>query len=103
MFNWIITTMDCHREAAGEENVVTVVHWACEGTDGEYNARVYSTCGVPAPSDTFTRFEDLTKDQVLSWIWANGVDKDATETAVGKQLENLANPPIVQPPLPWLQ
>jgi hypothetical protein len=45
----------------------------------------------------------LTKEQVLGWIWASGVDKDATEAAVAQQIENQKNPPIVYPPLPWVQ
>jgi hypothetical protein len=44
----------------------------------------------------------LTKDQVLGWIWANGVDKAATEAAVEGQIQNQINPPIVSPPLPWV-
>jgi len=43
----------------------------------------------------------LTQEQVLGWIWANGVDKDATEAAVLQQIENQKNPPVVAPPLPW--
>jgi hypothetical protein len=39
---------------------------------------------------------------VLGWVWANGVDKDATEAAVEQQIANQKNPPIVSPPLPWV-
>jgi hypothetical protein len=38
---------------------------------------------------------------VLGWVWANGVDKDATEAAVEGQIEAQKNPPVVSPPLPW--
>jgi hypothetical protein len=44
----------------------------------------------------------LTQDQVLGWIWAGGVDKANTEAAVNLQIANLINPPVVQPPLPWV-
>jgi hypothetical protein len=44
----------------------------------------------------------LTKEQVLNWIWANGVDKETTEAAVEQQIENQKNPPVVSPPLPWV-
>jgi hypothetical protein len=37
----------------------------------------------------------------LGWVWANGVDKAATEAAVEGQIEAQKNPPIVAPPLPW--
>jgi len=54
------------------------------------------TAGSP-----YTPYADLTQDQVLGWIWASGVDKDATEAAVNQQIDNAINPPVVTPPLPW--
>jgi hypothetical protein len=62
---------------------------------------VYSTCGIAYAGGEFTPYEDLTQEEVLTWIWANGVDKDATEEAVEQQIENQINPPVVTPPLPW--
>jgi hypothetical protein len=89
-----LTTLRCTQPA----------HYRCTGTDGQYTASVYSTCSVPAPNpDDFTPYEDLTLNQVLGWIWANGVDKDATEAAVQTQIDNLINPPVVTLPIPWNQ
>ena len=100
--NWIVTAMDCYPQADNETDVVFNVHWTCAGVDGAYSASVYSTCSVPAPSGSaFTPYADLTQDQVLGWIWANGVDKAATEAAVQTQINNQINPPVVTPPLPW--
>jgi len=63
---------------------------------------VYSTCNVTYSAGTpYTPYAQLTQDQVLGWIWAGGVDKAATEAAVQAQIDNLINPPVVQPPLPW--
>ena len=99
---WTITAMDCYPQEGGNTDVVFNVHWTCSGTDGTYNASVYSTCAVPAPSGSaFISYADLTQDQVLGWVWANGVDKAATEAAVQQQLNNQINPPVVTPPLPW--
>jgi hypothetical protein len=57
---------------------------------------------LPSPDpESFIPYADLTQEQVLGWIWANGVDKDATEAAVLQQIENQKNPPVVAPPLPW--
>lgn len=100
---WTVTAMDCFPHADGQADVVFNVHWTCSGTDGTYNASVYSTCVVPAPGTSFTPYADLTQDQVLGWVWANGVDKTATEAAVQQQIKNQINPPVVQPPLPWSQ
>jgi hypothetical protein len=43
----------------------------------------------------------LTQEQVLGWVWANGVDKETVEAAVQSQLDSLVNPTVVSPPLPW--
>lgn len=97
---WTITAMDCSTTEANPETVITA-HYTCAGTDGDHNASVYSTCALPAPEGSFTPYADLTQEQVLGWVWANGVDKDATEAAVQGQITQQINPPIVQPALPW--
>lgn len=101
MITWLVTAMDCYPNEDGNTDVVFNVHWNCNGTQDGFTANVYSTCAVPGPGDPFTPYADLTQDQVLGWIWANGVDKDAAEAAVDQQLQNMINPPVVQPPLPW--
>ena len=100
-FTWSVTAMDCYPVEQGNADVVFNVHWTCAGTDGTYNGSVYSTCSVPAPEGTFTPYDQLTQDQVLGWIWANGVDKQSAEAAVQQQIDNQINPPVVTPPLPW--
>jgi hypothetical protein len=93
--------MDCYPQAEGETDVVFTVHWTLVGTQDTYNGSVYSTCGVPAPTGAFTPYAALTQDQVLSWIWANGVDKDSAEAAVQAQIDAQITPTVVQPALPW--
>lgn len=48
-----------------------------------------------------TAMNCYTQEQVLGWIWANGVDKDATEAAVAKQIQEMIAPTVQTPPLPW--
>jgi hypothetical protein len=98
---WTITAMDAYPQEGGNADVVFNVHWTCAGVQGEYLASIYNTCQVPTPTGVFTPYADLTQDQVLGWIWANGVDKDATEAAVQQQIDQQINPPVVTPPLPW--
>ena len=102
VYTWTITAMDCYPQEGDDTDVVFTVHWTCAGTDGTYSASVYNTCNIPLTQGTFTPYADLTQEQVLGWIWANGVNKDVTEEGVGSQLANLANPPVVTLPLPWV-
>jgi len=100
---WNISVLDCLPQSAEGADYVVTAHWQCNGTDAAYNASVYSTCSIPINTgESFTPYAELTKEQVLNWIWANGVDKEATETAVEQQIENQKNPPVVSPPLPWV-
>ena len=103
---WNISAMNCYPQAEGQTNVVFTVHWQCSGTqvqDGKtYSGSVYSTCGVTyAAGSSYIPYANLTKEDVLGWIWASGVNKDATEAAVQQQIDTAINPPVITPTLPW--
>jgi hypothetical protein len=101
-YTWNISQLDCYPEHEGQTNVVSTIHWQCVGIDGDFSNSVYSTTGVTLDVDSpYTPYADLTKEQVLGWIWANGVDKEVVESAVEQQIQNLKNPPIIRPVLPW--
>lgn len=100
--NWLISQMDCLPQSAEGQDFVVTVHWSCNGVDGEYSGSVYSTCSFPVvQGEAFVPYADLTLEMVLGWIWANGVDKDATEAAVEQQIANQKNPPVVSLTPPW--
>lgn len=98
---WSVTAMDCYPQEDGNTDVVFTVHWTCSGTQEGFNGSVYSTTTMPTPEGSFTPYADLTQDQVLGWVWANGVDKDATEAAVQQKINNQISPPVIAPSLPW--
>lgn len=99
---WTVTAMDCYPQAEGETDVVFNVHWTCSGVQDTYSGSVYSAQAVTYTAGTpYTPYDQLTQNQVLGWIWADGVDKTATEAAVQQQINNQINPPVVTPPLPW--
>lgn len=105
---WVIEWMQCKPTEGSYTDVVITAGWRCNGvqTAGtpavEYYGTAYGTSSFPMPEGTFTPYADLTQDQVLGWCWAGGVDKDAIEAGVQTSINNSINPPIVQPPLPWL-
>ncbi len=103
---WNISQLDCLPQSPEGADYVVTAHWQCMGSEESgglnYSSQVYGTCSFSVvQGESFTPYEDLTQDQVLGWIWANGVDKAATEAAVQQQIDNAINPPIVSPPLPW--
>jgi hypothetical protein len=99
--DWQISAMDCKVSENNLSDVVYNVHWRCSATEDGYSASVYSTCSLPAPDPAnFTDYNSLTLDQVLGWIWANGVNKEATEAAVLAQIEAQKNP-VSATGVPW--
>ena len=101
-YTWLVEYMSCYPEADGETDVVFVVGWRCNATDGTYDATQYGTVNVPyVAGDPYTPYADLTETQVQGWVWANGVDQATTEAALDTSIANQVNPPVVTLPLPW--
>jgi len=101
-YTWLVEYMSCYPQAEGETDVVFVVGWRCNATDGTFNATQYGTVSVTyVAGDPYTPYADLTEVQVQGWVWANGVDQAAVEAALDTNIANQVNPPVVTPPLPW--
>jgi hypothetical protein len=98
---WNISQLDVKPSEGELADVVITAHWDCVASEDGYSARVYGTASFPAPADDFTAFSDLTLEQVLGWVWDNGVDKEEVESKLAANIEAQKNPPIIQPPLPW--
>ena len=92
---WNISQLD--RQTS--DGFVTTAHWQANATDGDYSASVYSTCSWSEGTPTVP-YASLTKETVLGWIWANGVDKDAVEASLAAQIELQKNP-IKATGVPW--
>ncbi len=92
---WNVSQLD--RQTS--DGFVTTAHWQANATDGDYSASVYSTCSWSDGSPTVP-YASLTKETVLGWIWANGVDKDAVEEALAAQIELQKNP-VKATGVPW--
>jgi hypothetical protein len=104
--NWQIEYMKTLPLVGGIQDYVLECGWRCTAQDQGFTGTVYGSVSFAPPESlpgTFTPFSQLTQDQVLAWVWASGVDREATEAAVALQLHNLINPPVLQPPLPWAQ
>jgi hypothetical protein len=101
---WTIDWMRAStQEINGFTEVVLDAGWRITGDDGKFTTSSYGSVTFPEPQvgGSYTPYADLTQDQVLGWVWENGVDKDAYEKSTVEQLALLANPPVIQPPLPW--
>jgi len=103
-YNWVVERMDCFPQIEGEANVVFTVFWRLDATDGVYTSSAFGSQAIPYTDLTsFTPYADLSQSQVIGWVQAamypGRVGELETNLAVA--LQNLANPPIVTPGLPW--
>ena len=95
MITWTITTLD--REVSN--GFVITAHWTATAVDGDYTASMYSTCSWAEGTPTIP-YDQLTQEIVLGWIWANGVDKQATEDALAANIALQKNP-VQASGTPW--
>lgn len=100
-FIWSIEKMLCAPTLNNYANVVIQAHWRCSGDiDGDTYSS-YGTCNLVEPGDTFTPYNQLTEQQVLQWVWENGVSKIQVENAMKKNHNDKINPTSTTPDLPW--
>ena len=95
MITWNISQLD--RQTS--DGFVFCAHWQATATDGDYSASVISTCSWSEGTATIP-YANLTKETVLGWIWANGVDKAAVENSLLAQIELQKNP-VTATGIPW--
>jgi hypothetical protein len=95
--NWAIVTCE-HEVATGG---ITVAHWRCDATEGDFGAGAYGSAGfTPDPaSPDFKPYDEVTEAEVLAWVWTS-VDKDETEARLAAQIAAQKNPASVSG-VPW--
>ena len=101
-FNWSVPMTEYTKADGG----IFTVHWRVSASEtvGEdtFSASSYGTAGFTydASSPDFVPYADLTESQVLGWVWADGVDKDATEAALQANIDAQKNPTTADG-VPW--
>jgi hypothetical protein len=92
---WTIEQLD--RQTS--DGFVNTAYWRATAIDGNHSATAYGTCGWTAEAPTIP-YNQLTQETVLGWVWANGVDKEATEANLASQIE-LQKHPVTKTGVPW--
>lgn len=96
-YTWTVANMERNTADGG----VTVIHWRCEGVDGDATASSYATtsCEPDASSADFIAFENVTEAKALEWVWGTVVKADI-ETAIADKINAELNPTTTTG-LPW--
>lgn len=104
-YSWKINYMDTKPSLDELEKVVVSCQWSVSATDDgtppvSVNNFGYATFTSPDP-DSFTAYDDLTEADVLEWVWASGIDREAVEAGLDNQIQQLKSPPTVILINPW--
>lgn len=94
-YTWRINQLD--RKVSN--GFVTTAHLLANAIDGKYEASTLSSCSWPEGTPEIA-YDDLTEEIVFGWIFANGVDKVATEESLAKQIE-AQKVPVQASGVPW--
>lgn len=101
---WVVEQMDCYPTYENQTDVVFIVHWRVNATDGTYTATSYGTVGVTYKSgEPYTPYADLTQAQVVGWVQsALGADDVArVEASLAADIAGQVSPSVISPKLPW--
>jgi hypothetical protein len=100
-YHWEIKSIKCYPLAQGNENVVFSVDWACIAMQDNASAYCYGSCGIAYTSTKFTPYNKLTNDEMVKWLWVNGIDKDEIESNLQGEINAKLSPKHIEMPLPW--
>jgi hypothetical protein len=104
VYSWSFPVLDVKLMEDGLTNVVFMVNWVYAASDGDYNASVYGSVAVPAPTGDFTPYDQLTPQQVQGWVVeALGQEQiDSMTAGLASQIDLQKNPVDAALPPPWL-
>ena len=85
-------------ERQASDNLVIVAHWRVSAVDGEHSAGSYGSVGFTR-GDDFMPFEELTQEQVLSWVLPQ-LDVEQIEAALAKIIAEQKQPSKISG-TPW--
>jgi hypothetical protein len=102
IYTWEITAMEVILNQDGLSNVVSNIDWRLIATvaDKPYTSLHWAKQYVSSPNaDTFTNYEELTKEQVIIWL-ESILDVSQLKENLEEQIKLQANPvtAILTPP-----
>jgi F0F1-type ATP synthase gamma subunit len=121
-YTWKVNRVDCH-DLEGKPDVLTTVHWTCEGTNGDVSVGHNGVTSLQAPKDNFISFNNLSENVVIEWVQAvledeadrhynSQPEEDRGEKMGGVErvhlivdgyINHITKPPTVEKQLPWSQ
>jgi hypothetical protein len=104
-YTWSFPTLTAYPTYESQTDVVFIVHWVLNGTDGNgHNGSVYGTVSLTYTAGTpFTPFAQLTESQVQGWVTSalGATQVSALEANIDQQIQQQIAPTSVNLTPPW--
>ena len=100
---WTVSNMERTLTDGALSDVVTILHWQLNDSDGDHSGRCYGTVGLSEPdADSFTAYADISEADAIAWAKAAiGEEQvEAYESSVASQIE-LSKNPVSAAGVPW--
>jgi hypothetical protein len=105
-YKWQFPSLEVTYAVGELENVVTVVHWRLNATEGQHSASTYGSVGVGSPTpEAFVSYEDITEEEVTDWVTsALGGEEyvQVMKNSLAVQIETLKAPKTGSMTPPWV-
>lgn len=102
---WKVEKIECLQNSLGVDKLVQKVWYSVQGTetvDGiTYEGHTEGFASITPTGDDLVSFNSLDEETVISWVWANGVDKVLAEDQVVRQIESKKAPDTIITEFPW--
>jgi hypothetical protein len=104
-YTWDFPTLDTAPSEDGLSDVIKTIHWRITAVsdtetndEGNYlSSSAYGTASPELDPDNFVAFDSVTKDWCKEKVLASmGQTEEELKANLDTQIDNLANPPIVQ-------
>jgi len=104
-YTWDFPTLDTAPSEDGLSDVIKTIHWRItavsdseqDADDNYLSASSYGTASPELDPDNFVAFNSITKDWCKEKVLASlGQTEADLQANLDTQIDNLANPPIVQ-------
>jgi hypothetical protein len=101
-YEWNVNTMCVAPSADGLTDVVKSVQWKLRANNGTQFIEAFDSIELgPPSSETFIQFNNLTQQEVISWVESK-IDVNKIKQDLQERLDMLANPPIIVKQAPWV-
>lgn len=87
-YKWIISGLETSPQEGSLTDVVKTIHWRLKADQEGSSVDVYDSLNMnTVDEENFVAFEDLTEEQVISWL-ESSLDVESLKQNLQQQLEN---------------